>query len=301
MFNGSHFTYPFLLLSSFFSVAHANEIAVFAPKGMIALQERNLIITTTILMLIVVIPVFVLMFFFAWKYRATNKHAKYTPDWANNETLEAVWWAIPGVIIIVLAVITWKSTHELDPYKPVRSDVKPITIQVVALDWKWLFIYPEQHIATVNYIEFPLGTPINFEVTADAPMNSFWIPQLGGQIYAMPGMKTKLHLIATDVGTFAGTSANFSGQGFSDMKFTAKSVSQNEFLEWAYAVKSASSTLTNDEYMRLSAPSTKEPVRLYSGVDDYLYDKIIMKYMAPNNDNNNEANKAKAIVDMQHQ
>ena len=286
-----------MLFCSIFSFAHANDVAVFAPKGVIALQERNLIITTTILMLIVVIPVFALMFFFTWKYRATNKHAKYTPDWASNETLEAIWWAIPGVIILVLAVITWKSTHELDPYKPLRSDVKPITIQVVALDWKWLFIYPEQRIATVNLVEFPLGTPINFEITADAPMNSFWIPELGGQIYAMPGMKTQLHLMASDVGIYSGTSANFSGPGFSDMKFAAKSVSQSEFLEWAYAVKTASSTLTYDAYIRLSAPSKNNAVSLYSSVDDGLYDKIVMKFTAPNKE---EANKTEAIMNMQH-
>ncbi len=297
MFNRSYFLYINLLFCSIFSFAHANDVAVFAPKGVIALQERNLIITTTILMLIVVIPVFALMFFFTWKYRATNKHAKYTPDWASNETLEAIWWAIPGVIILVLAVITWKSTHELDPYKPLRSDVKPITIQVVALDWKWLFIYPEQRIATVNLVEFPLGTPINFEITADAPMNSFWIPELGGQIYAMPGMKTQLHLMASDVGIYSGTSANFSGPGFSDMKFAAKSVSQSEFLEWAYAVKTASSTLTYDAYIRLSAPSKNNAVSLYSSVDDGLYDKIVMKFTAPNKE---EANKTEAIMNMQH-
>ena len=298
MFNRLYLASIFLLLCSVFSFAQANDTAIFAPKGIIALQERNLIITTTLLMLIVVIPVLVLTFFFAWKYRATNKHAKYTPDWASNETLEAIWWAIPGVIILILAVITWKSTHELDPYKPLNSSVKPLTIQVVALDWKWLFIYPEQHIATVNLVEFPAGTPINFEITADAPMNSFWIPALGGQIYAMPGMRTQLHLMATEAGTFSGTSANFSGPGFSGMKFVAKSVSQSEFLEWAYAVKSASSTLTYDEYTTLSAPSKNQPVSLYAEVADGLYDKIIMKFMAPNNE---EENKTKAIMNMQHE
>ncbi len=298
MLNQSFFAYIVLTFCGFFSYANANEIAVFAPKGMIALQERNLIITTTLLMLIVVIPVIVLMFFFAWKYRATNKKAKYTPDWASNETLEAIWWAIPGVIILVLAVITWKSTHELDPYKPLNSSVKPITIQVVALDWKWLFIYPEQHIATVNLVEFPAGTPINFEITADAPMNSFWIPELGGQIYAMPGMKTRLHLIATDVGTFSGTSANFSGPGFSGMKFAARSVSQSEFLEWVSAVKYATSTLTNDEYLRLSAPSKNNPVSLYASVLDGLYDKIIMKFMTPEKD---LMGKQEATKNMKHE
>ncbi len=298
MFNRLHFAYIFAFLSSFFSFVQANDTAIYAPKGMIALQEWSLIITTTLLMLIVVVPVFVLTFFFAWKYRATNKHAKYTPDWANNETLEAIWWAIPSVIILVLAVITWKSTHELDPYKPLRSNVKPITIQVVALDWKWLFIYPELHIATVNLVEFPFDTPINFEITADAPMNSFWIPALGGQVYAMPGMKTQLHLIASDVGTYTGTSANFSGSGFSDMKFDAKSVSPREFLEWAYAVKSASSSLTYDEYTRLSLPSKNHPVSLYSSVAPGLYDKIVMKFMVPNGD---EANNTEALMDMSHE
>lgn len=268
-----------------FSLSHANEIAILAPKGTIALQERDLIVTSTLLMLVVVIPVFVLTFFIVWKYRASNKKAIYMPDWASNRVIETIWWAIPGVIILILAIITWKSSHELDPFKPLSGDKTPITIQVVALNWKWLFIYPEQHIASVNFVVFPKDTPVNFEITADAPMNSFWIPQLGGQIYAMPGMNTELHLIATEEGTYKGSSANFSGSGFSGMKFTAASVSDEDFAKWVNTVKSAKESLSIDEYAKLTIPSMNEPVRSYAGVNEGLYDKIIMNYMSHREEN----------------
>ena len=161
-----------------------------------ALEERNLIITATLLMLLVVVPVIFMTFVFAWKYRASNKSATYTPEWSHSTRIEMVVWLVPLAIIIVLGYVTYKSTHALDPYRPLESDVKPVTIEVVALDWKWLFIYPEQGIATVNKIVFPANTPINFRITSDSVMNSFFIPALGGQIYAMAGMQTKLHLIA---------------------------------------------------------------------------------------------------------
>ena len=174
-------------LTAYYISSH--NIAVLEPKGMIGLKERELIITASLLMLIVVIPVLVLAIVFGWKYRE-GRDAKHTPDWEHNSIAECCWWGVPVVIIIILAVITWKTSHELNPFKPIQNGKKPIEIQAVALNWKWLFIYPEQQIATVNYVRFPDNTPINFEITADAPMNSFWIPQLGGQIYAMPAMRT---------------------------------------------------------------------------------------------------------------
>ena len=256
-------------------------VAVFDPKGMIGLKERDLIITAALLMLIVVIPVYILIFTIAWKYRASNTKATYTPDWQNNKMLEIIWWAIPTVIIIFLAMITWSSSHELDPFRAIDATTKPITIQVVALDWKWLFIYPEQHIATVNIVEFPAHTPVNFEITADAPMNSFWIPQLGGQIYAMAGMKTQLHLIADEIGTYNGVSANFSGAGFSGMKFVAHASSQSDFDQWVADVKQSPVTLSADGYAQLAKPSEHDPSAYYSEVEDNLYDKIVMKFMKP--------------------
>src|ERR1700712_5606241 len=170
------------------------------PKGSVGMAEKDLILTATYAMLIVVVPVIFLTLFFAWKYRESNTSATYMPKWAHSTKIVIVMWLVPSLIIFYLGILTYKSTHALDPYKPLVSEVTPITVEVVALDWKWLFIYPELGIATVNQIEFPVGTPVNFKITSDSVMNSFFIPQLGGQIYAMAGMQTKLHLIADEAG-----------------------------------------------------------------------------------------------------
>ena len=186
---------------------HNNNIAVLNPAGIIAEKEKNLIVIVTLLMFIVVIPVFALTIFIAYTYRESNTKATYSPDWDHNRILELLWWGIPCAIIFVLSIFAWQSSHDLDPYKPLNSNTSPITIDVIALDWKWLFIYPQQHIATVNLIEIPLNTPINFIITSDTVMNSFWIPNLGGQIYAMPGMSTQLHLMSDKTGSFYGSPA----------------------------------------------------------------------------------------------
>lgn len=269
------------LVSFLIVYIRSHNMGVFNPKGIIAFAERDLIVTTVLLMLIVVVPVFILLGVFVWKYRAGNTKATYTPDWHSNIVLEIIWWAIPTIIIVILAALTWNSSHALDPFKPLDSNVKPITIQVVALDWKWLFIYPEQNIATVNFVQFPKDTPINFEITADAPMNSFWIPQLGGQIYAMAGMTTRLHLMASEEGSYAGASANFSGPGFSGMKFVAKASSQDDFDQWVKTVRNSPIALSRDEYNELAKKSTNNPVQYYALVEEKLYNTIIMKFMAP--------------------
>lgn len=255
-----------------------HNIPVLNPKGSIGLQQRELIIVCSLIMCIVVIPVFIMMFFFSWKYREKNKKSKYSPEWDHSVAAEIVWWGVPFIIVVVLAVITWRSTHELNPFKPIENGNKPLVIQVVALQWKWLFIYPEQGIATVNYIQFPKDTPINFEITADAPMNSFWIPQLGGQIYAMPGMRTKLHLIANEEGDFRGASANISGKGFAGMTFRAVSTSQEDFEEWVETVNDSPNRLTFEEYSYLVLPSEYDPVIYYSEVDETLFNNIVMKF-----------------------
>lgn len=256
-------------------------IPVLEPKGIIALKERNLLITATLLMLIIVIPVFILTFVIAWRYRASNKKATYSPDWDYNFIAEAIWWGLPCIIVAALSVLTWKTSHELDPFKPLDSNTKPLRIQVVALQWKWLFIYPDQNIATVNYLQFPEKTPLNFEITADSPMNSFWIPQLGGQIYAMPGMRTKLHLIADEVGNYNGSSANFSGTGFSGMQFKAVSSSQPEFEEWSRSIQQAPKSLNLQAYTQLAEPSINIPPMSYTLGKADLFDWIVMKYMMP--------------------
>ena len=255
-------------------------IAVLDPKGMIALKQRNLFITITLIMLIVVIPVFVLTWVISWKYREGNK-AKYTPDWDKHLLSESIWWGLPCAIVLAMGILVWKSSHELDPFKPLDSSKSPIRVQVIALQWKWLFIYPEQKIATVNFLQFPEKTPISFEITADAPMNSFWIPELGGQIYAMPGMKTKLHLIADETGSFRGSSANLSGRGFAGMRFIAKASSQADFYHWVESIRESADFLNLSEYNRLSEPSENDPVTYYALQKEDLYDWVVMKYMMP--------------------
>lgn len=261
------------------------------PKGQVGLDERNLIITATLLMLLVVVPVIIMTFAFAWKYRASNTSATYAPKWSHSTKIEIAVWLVPILIIIALGYVTYKSTHALDPYRPLESDAKPINIEVVALDWKWLFIYPDLGIATVNQIRFPEHTPLNFKITSDAVMNSFFIPALGGQIYAMAGMQTRLHLIADEAGNYAGTAANFSGRGFSDMKFRALATSPEEFNAWVAKVRASSDRLDMDRYHAVSAPTEKEPVRYFSSVDPKLFHNIIARYNNGNVlDNMNDAN-----------
>ena len=248
------------------------------PVGQVGIEERNLIITATLLMLLVVVPVIAMTFIFAWKYRASNKDATYAPKWSHSTKIEVVIWTVPILIILALGVLTYKSTHALDPYRPLESDVKPLTIEVVAMDWKWLFIYPEQGIATVNKIVFPANTPINFRITSDTVMNSFFIPGLGGQIYAMAGMTTKLHLIANHNAELDGISANYSGAGFTGMKFKAIATSQAEFDAWVNEVKASPKQLDQAEYAALSKPSQNNPVALYSSYAPNLFQTIIDKY-----------------------
>lgn len=258
-----------------------HNIPVLEPKGLISSKERELIITCSLLMLIVIIPVLILTFIFAWKYRESGTKGEHTPDWEHNYIAEMCWWGVPFVIILILAVITWKTSHELNPFRPIESNKKPIVIQAVALDWKWLFLYPEQGIATVNFVQFPEKRPVNFEITADAPMNSFWIPQLAGQIYAMPAMRSKLYLMATEQGTFSGRSSNISGKGFAGMLFTAKSSSESDFEGWVNQVRSSEKSLNQNSYNALVEPSEYDPVSYFVLEDRDLFDQIIMKYMTP--------------------
>lgn len=232
-------------------------------------------------MLLVAVPLLALLYAFAWKYRAGNKKAEYDPEQKHGALRELGLWVIPAVLILTLSIINWKSTHALDPYKPLAAAAKPLTIQVVALNWKWLFIYPEQGIATVNFIEFPAQTPLHFELTADAPVNSFWIPELGSQIYAMAGMTTQLNLMADAPGEFAGRAAEINGPGYAGMNFIAKAVSQADFDAWITAVERSSGTLDLATYRMLAAPSENDPASFYSHADKDLYDTIIMKFTAP--------------------
>ncbi|MGH7192393.1 MAG: COX aromatic rich motif-containing protein, partial [Candidatus Saccharimonadales bacterium] len=244
-------------------------------------KQRELIVFALGLSLIVVIPVYILLFSFAWRYREGNhKKAKYNPELSGNRWAEGVWWLIPTVLITILSVVAWDSSHTLDPYRSLDSGVRPIRIQVVAMDWKWLFIYPEQHVASVNLFQFPKGTPLDFQITSDAPMNSFWIPQLGGQIYAMPGMVTQLHLQADRTGNFNGWSANISGDGFARMTFVARSSSKASYEAWLDQLRRSPDRLDVAAYEQLSRPG-ESSFRYYSSVQSGMFDAQVMKYLVP--------------------
>ncbi|XPF92562.1 ubiquinol oxidase subunit II [Colwellia sp. RE-S-Sl-9] len=277
-----------MLIRNFCNIAIASTVltlsgckgGILDPKGQIGIDEKNLIIIATVLMLLVVIPVIVMTVYFAWKYRDTQTHEIYAPKWAHSSKIEAVVWAVPIVIVVILGVITWQSTHSLDPYKPIEGKGKHLTVEVVSLNWKWLFIYPEQGIATVNELVFPANVPVEYKITSESTMNSFFIPQLGSQIYSMAGMQTKLHLIANEAGTFEGFSANYSGAGFSGMKFDAIATpTQADFDKWVSNIKAHGNKLTKENYYELAKASKNNPVTYYGDVDEGLFHTVMMKYM----------------------
>lgn len=249
------------------------------PQGIIALKERNLALLAIGIMFAVAIPMLATLYIFVFKFNSSNKKAAYDPDHTRGKKTLIFWWALPSFVVAILGILILKNTPALDPYRPLDSDVKPVRIQVVALPWKWLFIYPEENMATVNFIEFPEKTPVNFELTADAPMSAFWIPSLSGQIYAMTGMSTKLHVMADRPGDFAGQAGEINGRGFADMKFTARSSPKKGYEEWVKSVKSSSRVLTFEEYSALSKPSENNPVTFYRVTDKNLYNRIIDKFM----------------------
>ena len=257
---------------------------VMNPSGDIASQEGRLIVISTILMLLIIVPVIALTVLFAWRYRQNNKSAPYEPDWDHSTQLELVIWGAPLLIIIALGLLTWISTHTLDPYRklsridadrPVPENVKTLTVEVVALDWKWLFIYPEQGIATVNEVAAPVDMPIHFKITSSTMMNSFYIPALAGQIYAMPGMQTSLNAVINKPGEFEGFSANYSGAGFSDMRFKFHGLSNEGFDQWVKSVKDGGGALERADYLDLEKPSIKEAVRRFGKVDAKLFHAIV--------------------------
>ncbi|MVW80091.1 ubiquinol oxidase subunit II [Bordetella sp. 02P26C-1] len=255
-------------------------LEVLAPKGDIGAQEKTLLITATALMLLVVVPVIFMTLYFAWKYRSTNTKAVYMPRWSHSTRIELVVWTIPLIIVAILAVLTYRSTHALDPYRPLQSEVKPINIDVVSMDWKWLFIYPDHDIATINEIAFPVDTPVNFRITSSDMMNAFFIPQLGSMIYSMAGMETKLHLNATEAGTYAGISANYSGAGFSGMRFKAIATTNEGFQEWIEKARATNNPLTPQTYEALRKPSENVPVTFYSSAPAGMFDNIMHSTMS---------------------
>jgi cytochrome o ubiquinol oxidase subunit II len=255
-----------------------SSIILFDPKGPIGEAERSLIIASIALMLIVLIPVFIMTFWFARKFRASNTESTYMPKWSHSAKIEFFMWAVPFAIVTVLSILAWTSTHSLDPYKPIDSTEKPINIEAVSLDWKWLFIYPDQNIAAVNEITFPVNVPVSFKLTSDTVMTSFFIPQLGSQIYAMGGMQTRLSLMANQPGVYAGHNQQISGRGYADMHFKAKAVSMEEFRSWAQKVKQSAEKLDEARYEKLAKPSVGyHPVTYFSSVKPGLFVYIIRK------------------------
>lgn len=256
-----------------------NTVALLSPKGPIAQDQMRLMITTASVMLAIAIPTLALFYYFAWKYRETNGHKTYEPDAQHSKYLIAGLWALPIMIILTLTSIMWPATHRLEPQKAIASDVEPLTIQVVALRWKWLFIYPEQNIATVNTLQIPTNTPIRFELTADeAPMSSFWIPQLGGQLYAMTGHANPLYLMADTPGIYNGSSAEINGPGFSGMKFSAQATLKEDFDRWVDTVASSPDVLDSNEYNQLLIPSENSPATYFASIENDMFQKVIAKY-----------------------
>lgn len=271
-----------LALTALMFSLSACKLDVLNPKGLIAAGEKQIFLISTGLMLLVVIPVILLSFIFAYKYRAGNKKADYAPNWADSTVLEVIWWAIPCLIVGMLAAYTWTTSHELDPYKPLEvKNRKVLIIQAISLQWKWLFIYPEQHIASLNFIQIPVGRPVRFLITAEGPMNSIQIPQLVGQIYAMAGMQTKLNFIADEAGLYKGVSANFTGDGFSEMKFNVRAGTESEFSAWVKKAEKASTTLGLKQYQQLLKPSINNSTPVYALAEHDLFDTVVMKGMHP--------------------
>lgn len=271
-----------LLIATVFYLVNT-DIAVLNPAGPIAFFERRVILLTIALSGLVVIPVFGLLFYVAWKYRAGSPTAEahHRPDWDHDSrAAEISWWLVPSVIIVVLSGIAWGSSHALDPHKPLPGE-KPLEIQVVALTWKWLFVYPDERVASINTLTVPVGRPVHFTLTADAPMNSFWVPQLGGQIMVMPGMSTQLYLRADREGEYRGYSANISGEGFSGMGFIVHAVPPDEYDMWTETVRSSSAPLDRHSLPKLLVPSTYNQPATYSLLYPNLYNDIIMHSLTP--------------------
>ncbi|TFW33729.1 ubiquinol oxidase subunit II [Massilia horti] len=277
-----------LVLASLAALAGCNAV-VMNPSGDIAKQQAHLIVISTLLMLLIIVPVIILTIAFARKYRASNKDAKYEPDWDHSTKLELVIWGAPLLIIIALGLITWIYTHKLDPYRPleridhmrpISTSTKPLEVQVVAMDWKWAFFYPEQGIATVNELVLPVDVPVRFKITATSVMNAFYVPELAGMIYAMPGMETELNAVQNKPVKSEGFSANYSGAGFSDMRFGYRGVTQADFDSWVQSVKSGGGELNRTNYLELEKPSIKDPVRHYGTVEPTLYNLVLNRCVA---------------------
>ncbi len=290
MKRGLYITLPIVgsicIVAIFAFLLNGKQIDVLNPSGEVASAQRSVLLFTVFLSALVVVPVFTLLILFSIKYRAGNTKARYRPEWGDNKWLEGLWWGIPIVIIGILGTITYQTSRSLDPYKPLAGG-KALEVQVVALRWKWLFIYPEQKIATLNYVAAPVDRPIHFSLTADAPMSAFWIPALGSQIYAMNGMESQLNLKATRTGNFTGYTTNINGEGYAKMKFLAKISNEREFAVWVNKAGASKNVMNSAAYEKLTKPLSEHDERTYVLTDQELFTTILQKNMShgmPNSD-----------------
>ena len=269
------------------------DMVLLNPMGDIAAQQRDVLILCTLWMLVIIVPVIFLTLYFAWRYRESNPDTSvpYEPNWHHSTVLELVIWAAPLIIIIALGALTWVSTHQLDPFRPLNRlapgqavplDNTPLEVQVVALDWKWLFIYPELNIATVNELAAPVDRPIHFKITSSTVMNTLYVPTLAGMIYAMPGMETQLHAVINKPGEYEGFSANYSGEGFSGMRFKFRGMTNEQFVQWARDSRKSGEVLSREEYLKLVQPSQRDAVRYFAAVNDELYDAVLNRCVEDN-------------------
>lgn len=290
-----------LALLPLLSLLGGCNLVVLDPSGAVAARQSALLIESTGLMLLIIVPVIALTLFFAWRYRESNTAATYEPDWDHSTQLELVIWGAPLLIIICLGAMTWMGTHLLDPFRPIGNAAGQQTnseanahaaaaqpnatahlqVDVVALDWKWLFIYPQYGIATVNQLAAPVNRTIDFHITSSSVMNSFSIPALAGQIYAMPGMETALYAVMNKTGTYDGFSANYSGAGFSGMHFPFVSFAGDDFGKWVANAKANGGALNRSDYLKLEQPSENEPARSYASVEGDLFDAIVNECVEP--------------------
>jgi len=277
------FYFVFIVVILFCAMAFlqgCSDMILFHPKGPIGDSERYIIFAAFVLMLVVVIPVIIMSIWFPLKYRATSTKSIYDPKWSHSIKIETVMWLVPLAIVFLLSILAWRETHRLDPYRPLAAGTEHLNVEVVSLDWKWLFIYPEQHIAVVNQFTFPANVPLSFRITSDSVMTSFFIPQLGSQIYAMAGMQTQLHLMANESGVYAGQNQQFSGRGYPSMNFDSIATSREDFESWVQKVRQSPEHLDFARLEELRKPSVDSPVTYFSSIDPGLFDFIMGKYQS---------------------
>ena len=254
---------------------------ILDPQGPIGAAEKTILIDSVGIMLAIVLPTIVAIFAFAFWFRASNTKASYWPDWEYSGRIELVVWSVPALTVILLGGVAWLGAHHLDPAKPIEGSSEPLTIQAVSLDWKWLFIYPDQKVATINTLTVPAGVPLQFQLTSASVMNAFFIPQFGSMIYTMNGMATRLNLRADALGTFQGLSAQFSGDGFADMLFDVHVVPSEQFSKWAQEASGAEKALDQRSYEEIARPSMKSEQAIYRLGDPNLFNSIVMQKLPP--------------------